>query len=65
MASKKLAETVRKINLHAGADWLKEIDVWRKCQDPMPNVSEAIRQLVRIGIKAEMADKAKPKKPKS
>jgi Arc/MetJ-type ribon-helix-helix transcriptional regulator len=60
MASKKLAETVRKMNLHAPADWLQEIDVWRKTQDPMPNVSEAIRQLVRLGIKAEAS--AKPKK---
>ena len=57
MASKKLAEVVRKLNLHA----LREIDVWRKGQDPIPNVSELIRRLVEIGIEA-LAHGYKPKK---
>jgi hypothetical protein len=34
------------------ADMLEAIDKWRARQRPIPNVSDAIRQLIEAGIKA-------------
>ena len=47
----------------APAAWVAKVEAWRRHQpDPMPNTSEAIRQLVEIGLKAESQNKPKPKK---
>ncbi len=34
---------------------LEAIDKWRAKQKPIPNVSDAIRQLIEIGLKAPRA----------
>ena len=36
---------------------LSAIDKWRRRQDPIPSVSEAIRKLVAVGLKAKTTDK--------
>jgi hypothetical protein len=56
----KLATAVKKIAMIAPVDWLKRIDAWRRHQPDMPNLSEAIRRLVELGLEAS----AKGKKPK-
>ena len=46
------AETKR-INMMAPITWLRKIDDWRRQQPDLPNISEAIRRLVEIGLKAK------------
>jgi hypothetical protein len=58
---RKLAEGVRKIAMVVPLDWLAQINAWRRSQPDMPNVSEAIRRLVLMGLEAA----AKGKKPKA
>ncbi len=36
-------------------DMMAAIEAWRAKQKPVPNVSEAIRRLVEIGLKRSMA----------
>ena len=36
---------------------LSAIDKWRRRQDPIPTVSEAIRKLVAVGLKAKTTEK--------
>jgi hypothetical protein len=35
------------------AEMLAAVEAWRSKQNPVPNVSEAIRRLVEIGLKAK------------
>jgi hypothetical protein len=59
----KLANEIKRLQLIAPAAWVAKVEAWRRHQpDPMPNTSEAIRQLVEIGLKAESQNKPKPKK---
>ena len=59
----KLAdEGVKKIAIIAPLGWLAKVQAWRRAQDDMPNVSEAIRRLVEAGLDAE--GKRKHKAPK-
>jgi hypothetical protein len=43
----------RRLNLVASAAWVRKIDDWRRQQPDLPNISEAIRRLVEIGLKAK------------
>jgi hypothetical protein len=43
----------RRLNLVAPASWVRKIDDWRRHQPDLPNISEAIRRLVEIGLKAK------------
>ena len=43
----------RRLNLVASASWVRKIDDWRRHQPDLPNISEAIRRLVEIGLKAK------------
>jgi hypothetical protein len=46
------AETKR-INMMAPITWLRKIDDWRRQQPDLPNISEAIRRLVELGLKVK------------
>lgn len=39
--------------MRASEEWLRELDNWRRKQPEIPSRSEAIRQLVRLGMKGE------------
>ena len=43
----------RRLNLVAPASWVRKIDDWRRPQPDLPNISEAIRRLVELGLKAK------------
>jgi hypothetical protein len=45
------AETKR-LNLVASAAWVRKINEWRRLQPDFPNISEAIRRLVDVGLEA-------------
>ncbi len=57
----RLADGVRKIAMVAPLQWLAKIDAWRRHQPDMPNLSEAIRRLVELGLEAAAKSKSKPK----
>jgi hypothetical protein len=48
----KLENEIRRLHMVAPESWLKKIDDWRRQQPDVPNVSEAIRRLVEIGLDA-------------
>jgi rRNA maturation endonuclease Nob1 len=37
--------------------WLKKIDEWRRREEDLPNLSEAIRRLVDAGLEAKKKDR--------
>jgi hypothetical protein len=57
------SEKVRRIALMMPTELIAEVEAYRRHQpDPMPNLSEAIRQLIELGVKASKP--GKDKKPK-
>jgi hypothetical protein len=54
----KLAEGVKKIAMIAPLQWIARIDAWRRHQPDMPNLSEAIRRLVELGLEASKGKKS-------
>jgi metal-responsive CopG/Arc/MetJ family transcriptional regulator len=51
----------RPFNMRVSERFLKQIDDWRRRQDPIPSRAEAIRQLVSQGIKSDEARRERPK----
>lgn len=46
----KLEDETRRLNMVAPVSWVKKIDDWRRQQPDLPNISEAIRRLVDLGL---------------
>lgn len=44
-----------RVELRVGSSFLEMINEWRRKQPDLPSVSEAIRTLCEIGVKAEAA----------
>jgi hypothetical protein len=55
----KLEDETKRFNMVAPASWLKKIDEWRRHQPDLPNVSEAIRRLVELGLEASKGGKGR------
>jgi hypothetical protein len=53
----KLDDEIQRLNMVAPAAWVKKIDDWRRREPDLPNLSEAIRRLVDMGL--ESAKKAR------
>jgi hypothetical protein len=49
----KLDDETKRINLLVSAAWVKRVDEWRRREPDLPNISEAIRRLVEMGLKAK------------
>ncbi len=49
---KKLDDDVQKLHLVAPTAWVKKIDDWRRKEPDLPNLSEAIRRLVELGLES-------------
>jgi hypothetical protein len=49
----KLDDEIKRIHMVAPAAWVKKIDAWRRQEEDLPNISEAIRRLVELGLKAK------------
>lgn len=41
------------LQMRVSADWVKEIDDWRRQHDIIPSRADAVRQLLAIGMKVE------------
>ena len=48
----KLDKETRRLNMIAPASWVKKIDEWRRQQPDLPNISEAVRRLVELGLES-------------
>jgi len=46
----KLDKETKRLNMVAPASWVKRIDDWRRQQPDLPNISEAVRRLVEMGL---------------
>ena len=55
--SNKLDDEIRRLQLVVPVPWVKKVDDWRRKEPDLPNVSEAIRRLVEMGL--ESAKKAR------
>lgn len=47
----------RRLNIVAPASWVARVDEWRRHQPDLPNLSEAIRRLVDMGMDASRKGK--------
>jgi len=50
--SAKLDDEIQRLNMVAPAAWVKKIDDWRRREPDLPNLSEAIRRLVDMGLES-------------
>lgn len=48
----KLDDEIKRLNMVAPGSWVRKIDDWRRQQPDLPNISEAIRRLVELGLDA-------------
>ena len=48
----KLDDEIQRLNMVAPASWVKKIDDWRRREPDLPNLSEAIRRLVDMGLES-------------
>ena len=46
----KLDDEIQRLNMVAPTAWVKKIDDWRRREPDLPNLSEAIRRLVEMGL---------------
>ena len=53
----KLDDEIQRLNMVVPTKWVKKIDDWRRREPDLPNLSEAIRRLVEMGL--ESAKKGK------
>ena len=49
----KLDDEIQRLNMVVPASWAKKVDDWRRKEPDLPNLSEAIRRLVEMGLEAE------------
>lgn len=55
--AEKLDEEIARIHMIVPAAWAHKVDDWRRREPDLPNLSEAIRRLVEMGLVA-----AKPRR---
>jgi len=48
----KLDDEIQRLNMVAPTAWVKKIDDWRRREPDLPNLSEAIRRLVVLGLES-------------
>ena len=48
----KLDDKIQRLNMVAPTAWVKKIDDWRRREPDLPNLSEAIRRLVEMGLES-------------
>ena len=48
----KLSDHTKQVHLLAPVAFVKKVDTWRRRQPDLPNLSEAIRRLVELGMES-------------
>jgi metal-responsive CopG/Arc/MetJ family transcriptional regulator len=54
---KKLDDEIQRLHMVVPTALIEKVDAWRRREDDLPNLSEAIRRLVEMGL--ESAKKAR------
>ena len=54
---KKLDDEIQRLHMVVPTALIEKVDAWRRREDDLPNLSEAIRRLVEMGL--EFAKKAR------
>ena len=49
---KKLDDDIARIHMVVPTAWAKKVDEWRRREPDLPNLSEAIRRLVEMGLES-------------
>ena len=53
----KLDDEIQRLNMVVPTAWVKKVDDWRRKEPDLPNLSEAIRRLVELGLEAAKKDR--------
>ena len=53
----KLDDEIQRLNMVVPTAWVKKVDDWRRKEPDLPNLSEAIRRLVELGLEGAKKDK--------
>jgi hypothetical protein len=48
----KLDDEIQRLNMVVPTAWVKKVDDWRRREPDLPNLSEAIRRLVEMGLES-------------
>ena len=48
----KLDDEIQRLNMIVPTAWVKKVDDWRRKEPDLPNLSEAIRRLVEMGLES-------------
>ena len=48
----KLDDEIERIHMVAPTSWVKKVDDWRRKEPDLPNLSQAIRKLVEMGLES-------------
>ena len=48
----KLDDEIQRLNMVVPTAWVKKVDDWRRKEPDLPNLSEAIRRLVEMGLES-------------
>jgi hypothetical protein len=59
----RLADHTQRINIVATAALIKRIDDWRRQQDKLPTLSDALRRILEVGLDTLEAASKKAGKP--
>jgi hypothetical protein len=55
----KLDDEIQRLNMVVPTRWVKKIDDWRRREPDLPNLSEAIRRLVEMGLEGAKKGKGR------
>ena len=53
----KLDDEIQRLNMVVPTAWVQEVDDWRRREPDLPNLSEAIRRLVEMGLARAKEDR--------
>jgi hypothetical protein len=53
----KLDDEIQRLNMVVPTRWVEKVDNWRRKEPDLPNLSEAIRRLVEMGLEGAKKDR--------
>jgi len=53
----KLDDEIQRLNMVVPTRWVEKVDNWRRKEPDLPNLSEAIRRLVEMGLESAKKDR--------
>jgi hypothetical protein len=53
----KLDDEIKRLQMVVPVSWVGKVDNWRRKEPDLPNLSEAIRRLVELGLESAKKDR--------